>query len=132
MNSHLDVTEQLDYEGELAVIISKSGSHISKEHALDHIFGYTIVNDITARDLQKKHKQFFIGKSLDTTCPMGPVIVHKLMYNDRAHRACRIQAFADKKLLMFFLQIARCYIIYNCIAEYMIKRMFFGDVRSAF
>lgn len=56
----------------------------------------------------------------------------RLMYNDRAHRACRIEAFADKKLFMFLLQIARCYIIYNCIAEYMIKRMFFGDVRSAF
>ncbi|GJJ25218.1 fumarylacetoacetate hydrolase family protein [Bacillus velezensis] len=82
VKSHLDVTEQLDYEGELAVIISNSGSHISKEHALDHIFGYTIVNDITARDLQKKHKQFFIGKSLDTTCPMGPVIVHKSAVSD--------------------------------------------------
>jgi 2-keto-4-pentenoate hydratase/2-oxohepta-3-ene-1,7-dioic acid hydratase in catechol pathway len=82
VKSHLDATEQLDYEGELAVIISKSGSHISKENALDHIFGYTIVNDITARDLQKKHKQFFIGKSLDTTCPMGPVIVHKSAVSD--------------------------------------------------
>ncbi|MCP6683510.1 fumarylacetoacetate hydrolase family protein [Bacillus nakamurai] len=82
VKSHAGVTEQLDYEGELAVVISKTGSHISKEEAHDYIFGYTIVNDITARDLQKKHKQFFIGKSLDTTCPMGPVIVHKSAVSD--------------------------------------------------
>ncbi|MCC9021356.1 fumarylacetoacetate hydrolase family protein [Bacillus nakamurai] len=82
VKSHAGVTEQLDYEGELAVVISKNGSHISKEEAHDYIFGYTIVNDITARDLQKKHKQFFIGKSLDTTCPMGPVIVHKSAVSD--------------------------------------------------
>lgn len=74
---HSDVTEQLDYEGELAVVIGKKGRGISKEEALDYIFGYTIINDVTARDLQAKHKQFFIGKSLDTTCPMGPWIVHK-------------------------------------------------------
>lgn len=72
---HKQVTEQLDYEGELAVIIGKKGKGIEKEKALDYIFGYTILNDITARDLQKKHKQFFIGKSLDTTAPIGPWIV---------------------------------------------------------
>ncbi|UII56949.1 fumarylacetoacetate hydrolase family protein [Cytobacillus spongiae] len=77
VSHHLRVTEQLDYEGELAVIIGKKGKEISKENALDYVFGYTIINDITARDLQAKHKQFFIGKSLDTTCPMGPWIVHK-------------------------------------------------------
>ncbi|MEK4822953.1 fumarylacetoacetate hydrolase family protein [Niallia sp. FSL W8-0951] len=74
---HKQVTEQLDYEGELAVIIGKKGKGIKKEKALDYIFGYTILNDITARDLQKKHKQFFIGKSLDTTAPIGPWIVTK-------------------------------------------------------
>jgi len=72
---HKEVTEQLDYEGELAVVIGKRGKGIEKEKALDYIFGYTILNDITARDLQKKHKQFFIGKSLDTSAPMGPWIV---------------------------------------------------------
>ncbi|MEC3616800.1 fumarylacetoacetate hydrolase family protein [Bacillus stercoris] len=77
VKGHEEVTSQLDYEGELAVVIGKSGTRISKEDAYDHVFGYTIVNDITARDLQKRHKQFFIGKSLDTTCPMGPVLVHK-------------------------------------------------------
>ncbi|MDP4085040.1 MAG: fumarylacetoacetate hydrolase family protein [Bacillota bacterium] len=75
--NHRTVTDELDYEGELAVIIGKAGRGIKKEEAHDYIFGYTIINDVTARDLQAKHKQFFIGKSLDTTCPMGPWIVHK-------------------------------------------------------
>jgi len=74
---HKEVTEQLDYEGELAVVIGKQGKGITREEALDFVFGYTIINDVTARDLQARHKQFFIGKSLDTTCPMGPWIVHK-------------------------------------------------------
>ncbi len=74
--SHRDITEQLDYEGELAIVIGREGRGIKREEALKFIFGYTIINDITARDLQAKHKQFFIGKSLDTTCPMGPWIVH--------------------------------------------------------
>jgi len=77
--NHQNVTNQLDYEGELAFIIGKKGREIKKEEALDYIFGYTILNDVTARDLQSRHKQFFIGKSLDTTCPMGPWIVHKSM-----------------------------------------------------
>jgi 2-keto-4-pentenoate hydratase/2-oxohepta-3-ene-1,7-dioic acid hydratase in catechol pathway len=75
--AHSELTEQLDYEGELAVVIGKKGKAIKREEALDYVFGYTIINDVTARDLQAKHKQFFIGKSLDTTCPMGPWIVHK-------------------------------------------------------
>ncbi|WP_421384128.1 fumarylacetoacetate hydrolase family protein [Bacillus salacetis] len=75
VQSHASLTSQLDYEGELAVIIGKKGINISEEDARSYIFGYTILNDITARDLQKKHKQFFLGKSLNTTCPMGPYIV---------------------------------------------------------
>ncbi|MBT2688988.1 fumarylacetoacetate hydrolase family protein [Bacillus sp. ISL-47] len=74
--NHQDVTSQLDYEGELAVIIGKTGRAIPREEALDYIFGYTIINDVSGRDLQSRHKQFFIGKSLDTTCPMGPWVVH--------------------------------------------------------
>ena len=74
---HGEVTEELDYEGELAVVIGKRGKGVSPEDALDYVFGYTILNDITARDLQKKHGQFFIGKSLDTTCPIGPYLVTK-------------------------------------------------------
>jgi 2-keto-4-pentenoate hydratase/2-oxohepta-3-ene-1,7-dioic acid hydratase in catechol pathway len=75
--SHRNVTNQLDYEGELAIVIGKKGRDISVEEANEYIFGYTIVNDITARDMQAKHKQFFLGKSLDTTCPMGPYLVEK-------------------------------------------------------
>ncbi|GLB58853.1 fumarylacetoacetate hydrolase family protein [Cytobacillus sp. NCCP-133] len=74
--NHKEATTQLDYEGELAVIIGKKGRAISKEDALDYVFGYTIINDVTARDLQARHKQFFLGKSLDATCPMGPWVVH--------------------------------------------------------
>lgn len=76
VDSHQEVTDQLDYEGELALVIGKKGKNIPQDKALDYVFGYTILNDITARDLQKRHKQFFIGKSLDTSCPMGPWIVH--------------------------------------------------------
>ncbi|MFC0189185.1 fumarylacetoacetate hydrolase family protein [Fictibacillus aquaticus] len=74
---HSDVTSQLDYEGELAVIIGKTGKAIAEGDVQDYIFGYTIINDVTARDLQQKHKQFLIGKSLDGTCPMGPCITLK-------------------------------------------------------
>jgi len=79
---HHEITKSLDYEGELAVIIGKTGVRISKEDAMDYVFGYTIINDITARDIQQKHKQYFLGKSLDTTCPIGPSIVHKSMISD--------------------------------------------------
>jgi 2-keto-4-pentenoate hydratase/2-oxohepta-3-ene-1,7-dioic acid hydratase in catechol pathway len=75
--SHSELTSQLDYEGELAVVIGKKGKGLSQEDALDYVYGYTILNDITARDIQAKHKQFFLGKSLDTSCPIGPWIVHK-------------------------------------------------------
>ncbi|MCZ2846196.1 MAG: fumarylacetoacetate hydrolase family protein [Candidatus Bathyarchaeota archaeon] len=75
--SHRDITQAVDYEAELAVVIGKSGSNITKENFMDHIFGFTIINDITARDLQKKHSQWHKGKSLDTFAPMGPYLVHK-------------------------------------------------------
>jgi 2-keto-4-pentenoate hydratase/2-oxohepta-3-ene-1,7-dioic acid hydratase in catechol pathway len=73
---HSTITNQLDYEGELGIVIGKTGTGINEVDAMDHIFGYTIINDITARDLQQKHKQFLLGKSLNGTCPMGPWIVH--------------------------------------------------------
>ncbi|MCF6092661.1 fumarylacetoacetate hydrolase family protein [Microaerobacter geothermalis] len=75
--SHHKVTSELDYEGELALVIGKKGRGISKEDAWDYVFGYTIINDVTARDLQQRHKQFLIGKSLDTSCPMGPYLVYR-------------------------------------------------------
>jgi 2-keto-4-pentenoate hydratase/2-oxohepta-3-ene-1,7-dioic acid hydratase in catechol pathway len=66
------VSKQLDYEAELAVIIGKGGRGIAKKNALKHVWGYTIVNDVTARDLQARHKQWFLAKSMDTFAPMGP------------------------------------------------------------
>jgi 2-keto-4-pentenoate hydratase/2-oxohepta-3-ene-1,7-dioic acid hydratase in catechol pathway len=66
------VSAAIDYEAELAVIIGKEGRGISRERAFDHVWGYTIVNDVTARDLQGKYSQWLIGKSQDTFCPMGP------------------------------------------------------------
>jgi 2-keto-4-pentenoate hydratase/2-oxohepta-3-ene-1,7-dioic acid hydratase in catechol pathway len=71
---HPEVTSSVDYEAELAVIIGKPGRNIARKDAYSHIFGYTIVNDVTARDRQKNHKQWFMGKTLDTFCPMGPWI----------------------------------------------------------
>jgi 2-keto-4-pentenoate hydratase/2-oxohepta-3-ene-1,7-dioic acid hydratase in catechol pathway len=72
---HHAVTRELDYEVELAVVIGVGGRDIPRADALKHVFGYTIVNDVTARDLQKRHQQWFKGKSLDTFCPMGPALV---------------------------------------------------------
>ena len=71
------VTQNLDYEVELAVVIGKRGRDIPRAKAYDHVFGYTVLNDMTARDLQKKHMQWFKGKALDTFAPLGPWIVHK-------------------------------------------------------
>ena len=85
--NHQEVTDELDYEGELAVIIGKKGRGISREEALDYVFGYTILNDVTARDLQKRHKQYLIGKSLDTSCPMGPWVVHASNIENPNHLA---------------------------------------------
>ncbi|MDQ0338871.1 2-keto-4-pentenoate hydratase/2-oxohepta-3-ene-1,7-dioic acid hydratase in catechol pathway [Caldalkalibacillus uzonensis] len=82
IDSHPHITEQLDYEGELAVVIGKWGKNIPASEALEYVFGYSILNDITARDLQSRHKQFFKGKSLDTFAPFGPVIVHKSLIED--------------------------------------------------
>jgi 2-keto-4-pentenoate hydratase/2-oxohepta-3-ene-1,7-dioic acid hydratase in catechol pathway len=69
------VTQQVDWEAELGLIIGVGGRDIHRDQALRHVFGYTVVNDLSARDLQKNHFQFFKGKSLDGFCPMGPVVV---------------------------------------------------------
>jgi 2-keto-4-pentenoate hydratase/2-oxohepta-3-ene-1,7-dioic acid hydratase in catechol pathway len=72
---HGGVTAQLDWEAELGVIIGQGGADIPRDKAMEHVFGYTIINDVSARDLQTAHGgQFFKGKSLDGTCPMGPWI----------------------------------------------------------
>jgi len=70
-----DPTCGLDYEGELAVVIGRGGRHIGRDAALAHVFGYTLVNDVTARHLQKRHSQWVLGKGLDGFCPMGPAIL---------------------------------------------------------
>ncbi|MBA1146165.1 fumarylacetoacetate hydrolase family protein [Ectothiorhodospiraceae bacterium WFHF3C12] len=69
------ITEQLDWEVELAVVIGEGGAHIPEQKALDHVFGYTVVNDVSARDRQFRHKQFYLGKSMNGACPMGPWLV---------------------------------------------------------
>ncbi|MDP1868923.1 MAG: fumarylacetoacetate hydrolase family protein [Reyranella sp.] len=69
------VSDSLDYEAELGLVIGRGGRGISKADAYNHVCGYTIINDVTARDLQGKHKQWFLAKSLDTFCPMGPWLV---------------------------------------------------------
>ena len=75
--SHKNITDSLDFGGELAVVIAKPGKNILKPLVLDYIFGYTILNDITATDLQYKHGQFFLGKSLEKSAPVGPYLVTK-------------------------------------------------------
>jgi 2-keto-4-pentenoate hydratase/2-oxohepta-3-ene-1,7-dioic acid hydratase in catechol pathway len=71
---HHAVTQALDYEVELAVVVGRPGRDIPADRALDHVFGYCVLNDVTARDLQKAHQQWFKGKALDGFCPMGPVL----------------------------------------------------------
>lgn len=72
---HFDLTDKLDYENELAVILGKDARDVRREEAFDYVFGYTIINDVSARDLQTGHKQWYFGKSLDGFCPMGPCIL---------------------------------------------------------
>ena len=86
------VTDKLDWEVELAVVIGKKGRNIPKDKAYDYIFGYTVCLDMTARELQRLHGQWFKGKSLDTFCPLGPWIVHKSAMPDpqQVRLICRV------------------------------------------
>jgi 2-keto-4-pentenoate hydratase/2-oxohepta-3-ene-1,7-dioic acid hydratase in catechol pathway len=68
----LNVSQQIDYEAELLVVIGVQGKNISKTDAMSYVYGYTVVNDVTARDVQMRHQQWDLGKSFDTFCPMGP------------------------------------------------------------
>lgn len=85
------VSVEIDWEVELAVIIGNGGKNISEEDALTHVFGYTALNDVTARDLQSRHKQFFKGKSIDGYCPMGPWIVTSDEIKDPQHLGVRLR-----------------------------------------
>lgn len=69
------ISEQIDYEAELTIVIGRGGRNIQRANALKHVYGYTIINDVTARDVQMRHAQWDLGKSFDTFCPMGPWIV---------------------------------------------------------
>jgi len=70
-----DPTQTVDYEGELGVVIAKRCKNVKRDAALEYVFAYTIVNDVTARAVQQRHKQWFLGKSLDSFCPVGPWLV---------------------------------------------------------
>ncbi|XP_055911008.1 fumarylacetoacetate hydrolase domain-containing protein 2 [Eupeodes corollae] len=82
-----NISNKIDFEVELAVIIGKEAKNVSKENAMDYVFGYSVAQDISARDWQKERNggQFLIGKSMDTFCPLGPAIVHKSLVNDPHH-----------------------------------------------
>jgi 2-keto-4-pentenoate hydratase/2-oxohepta-3-ene-1,7-dioic acid hydratase in catechol pathway len=75
IRSSLDPTNSVDYEGELGVVIGRRAKNVKRAEALDYVFGYTIVNDLTARTIQQRHRQWFLGKSLDGFCPVGPWLV---------------------------------------------------------
>lgn len=75
IDPHFDIVDGLDYEAELAVVLGKDAYRVSKEDAFDYVLGYSVLNDVSARNLQKAHKQFYFGKSLDTHATMGPWIV---------------------------------------------------------
>jgi 2-keto-4-pentenoate hydratase/2-oxohepta-3-ene-1,7-dioic acid hydratase in catechol pathway len=92
------VSTSIDYEVELALVIGKSGRDIPAERAFEHIFGYTIINDISARDVQRRHGgQFFKGKALDGSCPMGPWIVTADAIADPQSLAIRLWVNGEKR-----------------------------------
>ena len=89
------VSAQIDYESELAVVIGVGGRDIPRSRAMDHVFGYTVVNDVTARDVQIRHQQWDLGKSFDTFCPMGPWIVTA---DELDGRATRVRGWVNGEL----------------------------------
>ena len=90
-------TEQVDYEAELGVVIGAGGRNIGRSDALSHVFGYTIVNDVSARDLQFGHKQWFKGKSLDGFCPMGPVVVTADEFGDPQNKRITLRVNGETR-----------------------------------
>lgn len=102
--SHAGLVEKLDYEAELAVVIGKDAIHVSPAEARNYIFGYTVVNDVSARDVQNRHKQWYFGKSLDGFLPMGPCIVTagaipyppKLRIQSKVNGALRQESSTDQ------------------------------------
>ena len=84
IDSHSDIVADLDYEAELAVVIGRRAYNVSEAEALEYVFGYTILNDVSARTIQNQHKQWYRGKSLDGFTPMGPWIVTPDEFDVRA------------------------------------------------
>jgi 2-keto-4-pentenoate hydratase/2-oxohepta-3-ene-1,7-dioic acid hydratase in catechol pathway len=89
------VSEQIDYECELAVVIGRGGRDITRSRAMEHVFGYTVVNDVSARDVQVRHGQWHLGKSFDTFCPMGPWIATA---DELDGRATRVRGWVNGEL----------------------------------
>jgi len=89
------VSEQIDYECELAVVIGRGGRDIPRSRAMEHVFGYTVVNDVSARDVQVRHGQWHLGKSFDTFCPMGPWIATA---DELDGRATRVRGWVNGEL----------------------------------
>ncbi len=94
---HGHVSRRIDWEVELAVVIGRRGRDIAEERALDHVFGYTVGNDITARDLQRRHQQWYKGKGLDGFCPMGPWIVTRDELPDPQNIRLRLRVNGETK-----------------------------------
>ena len=90
-------TQQVDWEVELGVVIGIGGRNISRADALEHVFGYTVINDLSARDLQQQHMQWFKGKSLDGFCPMGPVIVTADEFGDPQNKRLQLRVNGTTK-----------------------------------
>lgn len=94
---HRSVTNELDHEVELGAIIGVGGTYIPREKALDHVFGYTAINDISAREVQKNHFQWFKGKSLDGSCPMGPWVVTADEFGDPQNKQLTLRVDGDMR-----------------------------------
>src|SRR5262245_35770009 len=90
-------TSQVDYEAELGVIVGTGGKNISRSDALSHVFGYTVINDVSARDVQFGHKQWFKGKSLDGFCPMGPLVVTADEFGDPQNKHITLRVNGDTR-----------------------------------
>jgi len=91
------MTRQVDYEAELGVVIGVGGRNIPRAKAIEHVFGYTVINDVSARDLQQRHLQWFKGKSLDGFCPMGPVVVTADEFGDPQAKALTLRVNGVQK-----------------------------------
>ena len=115
IDSHSDIVPDLDYEAELAVIIGKPAYKVSKEDALDYVFGYTILNDVSARTIQAKHQQWYFGKSLDGFTPIGPWIVTKDEFDVNGGQ--KIQSFVNGELRQSSTINMLIFDVPHCISE---------------